>query len=272
MIHIIRNCIDHGVETPEARKASGKSEHGTVKLKAFNSSTYVNIVISDDGAGIDKQKVRAKAIENGIIDASATLTDDEVLNLIFHPGLSTASSVSDISGRGVGMDVVRQRINDLRGFVSVQSFPGKGTSFHLKLPLSRSIIDGLLVKVDETPYVIPLNIVTRIDRINYETLDRANKLNTSVVVNEELVSVFSLRESFHSERPAPKTTDIISVTINGSRRAIAVDRIEGKLQTVMKPLGDAFLQQDFIAGSTILGDGSLALVLDPVRLFQVTVN
>jgi two-component system, chemotaxis family, sensor kinase CheA len=272
MIHIIRNCIDHGIEAPEVRKAAGKSEHGTVKLKAFNSSAYVNIIISDDGAGIDKQKVLLKAKEKGIVGSSAELTDDEILNLIFHPGLSTASSVSDISGRGVGMDVVRQKLNDLRGYVSVQSSPGKGTSFHIKLPLSRSIIEGLLVKVDETPYVVPLNIVTRIDRMAYETLDRVNKLNPSVVVNEELLSVFSLRENFHSGSAAPKTADIISVTINGARRAIAVDRIEGKLQTVMKPLGDAFIQQDFIAGSTILGDGSLALVLDPVRLFQVSVN
>jgi two-component system chemotaxis sensor kinase CheA len=272
MIHIIRNCIDHGIEKPEVRKSLGKSEHGTVKLKAFNTSTYVNIIISDDGQGIDKDRVVAKAIEKGIIDANAVLTDEEKLNLIFHPGLSTASALSDVSGRGVGMDVVKQKINDLRGYVSLTSSAGKGTSIHIKLPLSRSIIEGLLVKVDDTRYVVPLNIVNRIDRISYDSLDCSDKVNSSVIVNEELLSIFSLRNNFHSHSAPPKTTDIISVTVNGIRKGIAVDRIEGKMQTVMKPLGDAYLQQDFIAGSTILGDGSLALVLDPGRLFQLTLN
>ncbi|HEU5290607.1 MAG TPA: chemotaxis protein CheA [Cyclobacteriaceae bacterium] len=272
MIHIIRNCIDHGIETPSERKALGKAEHGTVKLKAFNSNSYVNIIISDDGKGINKDKVLTKAIEKGIVAADAQLTDEEILNLIFHAGLSTASQVSDISGRGVGMDVVKQKINDLRGYVSVKSAIGKGTSIHIKLPLSRSIIEGLLVKVDETRYVVPLNVVDRIDRIEYENLNRDNQVSKSVIVNEELLSIFSLRQHFHQGSQSPKTTDIISVTVNGVRKGIAVDRIEGKMQTVMKPLGDAYQQQDFIAGSTILGDGSLALVLDPSRLFQLSEN
>jgi len=272
MIHIIRNCIDHGIETPDERKAKGKAEHGTVKLKAFNTNSYVNIVISDDGKGIDKEKVLAKAIEKGIVSATDSLTTDEILNLIFHAGLSTASKISDVSGRGVGMDVVKQKINDLRGYVTVKSEMGKGTSVHIKLPLSRSIIEGLLVKVDETRYIVPLNVVDRIDRINYENLCLDNLVNKSVLVNEELLSVFSLRHRFHAKTNAPKTTDVISVTVNGVRKGISVDRIEGKMQTVMKPLGDVYQQQDFIAGSTILGDGSLALVLDPSRLFQMSNN
>ena len=177
-----------------------------------------------------------------------------------------------MSGRGVGMDVVKQKINDLRGYVTVKSTQGKGTSIHIKLPLSRSIIEGLLVKVEETRYVVPLNVIDRIDRISYDELDRGNQVNKMVVVNEETLSVFSLRQRFHSGTMAPKTTDIISVSVNGIRKGIAVDRIEGKMQTVMKPLGDAYQQQDFIAGSTILGDGSLALVLDPSRLFQLSDN
>jgi two-component system, chemotaxis family, sensor kinase CheA len=272
MIHIIRNCIDHGIETPADRKAAGKSEHGTVKLKAFNTSSYVNIIISDDGKGIHKENVLKKAIEKGLVSADAGLTEEETLNLIFHPGLSTASQVSDISGRGVGMDVVKQKINDLRGYVSIKSMPGKGTSIHIKLPLSRSIIEGLLVKVEETRYVVPLNVIDRIDRIPYEMLNRENNVNKSVIVNEETLSVFSMRHKFHCQAVAPKTTDIISVTVNGVKKGIAVDRIEGKMQTVMKPLGEAYQHQDFIAGSTILGDGSLALVLDPARLFQLHNN
>lgn len=272
MIHIIRNCIDHGIETPQERKALGKSEHGTVKLKAFNSSSYVNIVISDDGKGINTEKVLRKAIEKGIVHDNVSHTEEEILNLIFHSGLSTASQISDVSGRGVGMDVVKQKINDLRGYVSVKSTLGKGTSIHIKLPLSRSIIEGLLVRVDTTRYVVPLNIVDRIDRIPYDELDRENAVNKTVIINEETLAVFSLRKKFHNQSETPKTTDIISVTINGVKKGIAVDRIEGKMQTVMKPLGDIYHQQDFIAGSTILGDGSLALVLDPSRLFLLTEN
>jgi two-component system chemotaxis sensor kinase CheA len=272
MIHLIRNSIDHGIEKPEERKASGKSEHGTVRLKAFNTSSYVNIVISDDGKGINKESVLHKAIESGLVPANSVLTEEEILNLIFHPGLSTATSISDVSGRGVGMDVVKQKINDLRGYVSVKSIIGKGTSVHIKLPLSRSIIEGLLVKVDTTRYVIPLNVVDRIDRLPYENLHRENRINKNVIVNEEMLAVFSLRQKFHPEALPLKTTDIISVTVNGVKKGIAVDRIEGKMQTVMKPLGDAYQQQDFISGSTILGDGSLALVIDPSRLFLLSDN
>jgi two-component system chemotaxis sensor kinase CheA len=268
MIHLIRNAIDHGIETPAERKEAGKSEHGTVKLKAFNTSSYVNIIISDDGKGIKQDRVLKKAIEKGLVSSDALLTEEEILNLIFHPGLSTATEVSDVSGRGVGMDVVKQKIHDLRGYVTVKSIPAKGTSIHIKLPLSRSIIEGLLVKVGETRYVVPLNVVDRIDRIAYHLMNRENHVNKTVVINEQPLSVFSLRQKFHPDTVAPKTTDIISVNVNGLRKGIAVDRIEGKMQTVMRPLGDAYQQQDFIAGSTILGDGSLALVLDPARLFQ----
>lgn len=268
MIHLIRNAIDHGIETPAERKAAGKSEHGTVKLKAFNTSSYVNIIISDDGKGIPQDVVLKKAIEKGLVAADATLTEEEILNLIFHPGLSTAATISDVSGRGVGMDVVKQKIHDLRGYVTVKSIAGKGASIHIKLPLSRSIIEGLLVRVGETRYVVPLNVVDRIDRIAYQLMNRENNVNKTVVINEQPLSVFSLREKFHPETLAPKTTDIISVSVNGLKKGIAVDKIEGKMQTVMKPLGDAYQQQDFISGSTILGDGSLALVLDPARLFQ----
>ncbi|MBT1700651.1 chemotaxis protein CheA [Fulvivirgaceae bacterium PWU4] len=268
MIHLIRNAIDHGIGLPGERKASGKSEYGTVKLKAFNSSTYVNIIISDDGKGIDKDAVLRKAIEKGLTSADAQLTDEEILNLIFHPGLSTAAKVSDVSGRGVGMDAVKQKIYELRGSISIKSEKGKGTSFHIKLPLSRSIIEGMLVSVAETRYVVPLNAIERIDRIPYEALDRQDKVNKTVVVNEQPLPVLSIRKQFHHEENPPKTTDIISVLVNGMRKGIAVDRIEGKMQTVLKPLGDAYQKQDFISGSTILGNGKLALVLDPSRLFS----
>jgi len=249
------------------RKAAGKSEHGTIKLKAFNSSSYVNIIISDDGKGISRENVLQKAIEKGLISANENPSDEDVFNLIFHPGLSTASQVSDVSGRGVGMDVVKQKINELRGSVIIKSVRDKGTAIHIKLPLSRSIIEGLLVNVADTRYVVPLNVIERIDRIPYSEIYYEDKVNKTVIVNEEPLAVLSLRQKFHDELNPPKTTDIISVLVNGIRKGIAVDRIEGKMQTVMKPLGDVYKQQDFISGSTILGNGNLALVLDPARLF-----
>src|SRR5688572_4636463 len=270
MVHIIRNSIDHGIEPVAERKVAGKAEHGTVKLKAFNSSSYVNIIISDDGKGISREDVLQKAIQKGLISADENPSDEEVFNLIFHPGLSTASQVSDVSGRGVGMDVVKQKIKELRGNVVVKSTPGKGTAIHIKLPLSRSIIEGLLVNVADTRYVVPLNVIERIDRIPYSNLHRQDHVNKTVIVNDEPLRVLSLRQQFHDEANPPKTTDIISVLVNGIRKGIAVDKIEGKMQTVMKPLGDVYKQQDFISGSTILGNGNLALVLDPARLFSLT--
>jgi two-component system chemotaxis sensor kinase CheA len=272
IMHIIRNAIDHGIETPEERKTSGKPEHGTVKLKAFNTSAYVNIHISDDGRGISKEKVLQKAIEKGLIDSNSVLAQDEILQFVFHPGLSTASTVSDISGRGVGMDVVKQKIHDLRGYVSLSSSPGTGTSIEIKLPLSRSIIEGLLVNVAGTRYVIPLNSIERIDRLPYSAMETDGRVYKNIIVNEEPMPIFCLRRKFHSNSLAPKTSDIISVNINGIRKGIAVDNIEGKMQTVLKPLGELYQHQDFISGSTILGNGTLALVLDPSRLFETIEN
>ncbi|HZI25054.1 MAG TPA: chemotaxis protein CheA, partial [Chryseolinea sp.] len=218
MVHIIRNSIDHGIEPVAERRAAGKAEHGTVKLKAFNSSSYVNIIISDDGKGISRENVLQKAIQKGLISADENPSDEEVFNLIFHPGLSTASQVSDVSGRGVGMDVVKQKIKELRGNVVVKSTPGKGTAIHIKLPLSRSIIEGLLVNVADTRYVVPLNVIERIDRIPYSNLHRQDHVNKTVIVNDEPLRVLSLRQQFHDEANPPKTTDIISVLVNGIRK------------------------------------------------------
>ena len=161
MIHLIRNAIDHGIEKAADRRASGKAEHGTVKLKAFTAGSYVNITISDDGKGIHKEHVLRKAVEKGIVSKDAMLSDEEILQLIFHSGLSTAASVSDVSGRGVGMDVVKQKIQELRGDVSIKSFPGEGTSVHIRLPMSRSIIEGLLVRIGSSEYILPLTAVDK---------------------------------------------------------------------------------------------------------------
>jgi two-component system chemotaxis sensor kinase CheA len=268
LLHLIRNAIDHGIETPEVRKISGKAEHGIIRLKAYRSSTFINLIISDDGKGVDKEKVLRKAIEKGIAQPEINYTDAEIFNMIFHPGLSTSLTVSDVSGRGVGMDVVNQKIIELRGTVIVTSSLGQGTSFHIQLPLSRSIIDGMLVCVSNTHYVVPLNVIERIDRIPYASIDRGQRLYNDVIINDEPVQVFSMHSKFYSGTELPKTADIISINVNGIRKGIAVDSIQGKIQAVLKPLGEFYKQQDFISGSTILGDGSIALILDPQRLFN----
>ena len=268
IMHLIRNAIDHGIERPDIRKKAGKPEYGTIKLRAFRSNTFINLIVSDDGKGIDREKVLQKAIEQGIIKPEEKLTEQEIFNLIFRSSLSTADAVSNVSGRGVGMDVVHQRIAELRGSIDIDTIAGQGTSFHIKLPLSRSIIDGLLVLVEKTCYVVPLNVIERIDRIPFVLLERENCVCTDILVNEELLTVFSLRRKFYSESIPPKTTDIISVDVNGTRKGIAVDSIQGKIQAVLKPLGEHYQNQEFISGSTILGDGTIALVLDPQRLFN----
>jgi len=268
IMHLIRNAIDHGIESPETRNFLGKSEHGTIKLKAYQSAASINLVVSDDGRGIDKNRVFRKAVAQGIVEETAVLSQEEIYNLILHPSLSTSDIVSDISGRGVGMDVVNQRIMELRGCITISSTPGEGTSFHIKLPLSRSIIEGLLMKVASTHYVMPLNTIESIDRIPYASLDREGHVNTDILVNNELLNVYSLRKNFYAHELPPKTTDIISVYVNGNRRGIAVDSIQGKIQAVLKPLGEYYEHPDFISASTILGDGTMALVLDPQRLFS----
>lgn len=267
LLHLIRNAVDHGIEHPEVRRLQGKSEHGTIKLHAFRSNAYINLVISDDGKGIDKEKVISKAIEYDIVSPDAKLSDEEAFDLIFHPGLTTAETVSDISGRGVGMDIVKQKITELRGSISVSSAKGTGTQFYIKLPLSRSIIDGLLVKVADTRYVIPVNEIGRIDRIPSSLLNRENRIQTEVVIDERLLPVLSLRKKYYSEKEPPKTSDIISIDVDGVSKGIAVDQIEGMMQVILKPMGDMYQDQDFVSGSAILGDGTIALVLDPKRLF-----
>jgi two-component system, chemotaxis family, sensor kinase CheA len=268
IMHLIRNAIDHGIERPEIRKKAGKPEYGTIKLKAFRSNTFINLIVSDDGKGIDRERVLLKAIEQGIVKPEEKLTNQEIFNLIFRSSLSTADTVSNVSGRGVGMDVVYQRIAELRGSIDIASVAGQSTSFHIKLPLSRSIIDGLLVLVDETSYVLPLNVIERIDRVPFNLLERENRICTDILVNESLLNVFSLRKKFYSHSKPPKTTDIVLVDVNGTRKGIAVDSIQGKIQAVLKPLGEHYHNQEFISGSTILGDGTIALVLDPQRLFN----
>lgn len=266
MLHILRNSLDHGIETPAARRAAGKDETGTLTVKAYNSGANVVIEVHDDGAGIDKQKVLAKAIQRGLVKESEQLTDHDIFALIFHPGFSTAEKVTDVSGRGVGMDVVKKTIARLRGEISVDSQPGKGTVIKLILPLSLSIIDGLLVGIDHARYVIPLTAIEKC----YEVPAASIKpdINDLIILNGEQVPYVQLRKAFRSNGSQPEYVNIIVAQSEELKVALEVDTIIDEYQAVIKPLGRIYKDQEYASGATILGNGTVALVLDTNRLIS----
>ena len=260
LMHIIRNSIDHGIETPDEREKLQKPRQGTIYLRAFYSGANVHIEIQDDGKGIDPEFIRQKAIQKGIINADAQLSKKETLDLIFLPGFSTAKNVTDVSGRGVGMDVVQRKIADIRGEVEVDSEINKGTKLTIKLPLTLSIIDGLLVKIDATFYVIPLTVIDKIYASDHEQL--VNSFNNVVVLDGMQLPYFYLRDEFELEKSSLKTEQVIVVSYEGKQVGLVVDEVVGEYQAVLKPLGKYYKNQEIISGATILGDGTIALVMD----------
>ncbi|MDJ1493871.1 chemotaxis protein CheA [Cytophagaceae bacterium DM2B3-1] len=268
ILHLLRNSIDHGIEDAETRIRNGKSAQGKIHLKAFYSEGMVQIVIEDDGKGIDPKRIREKAIEKGILSETTPLTDKEAINLIFLPGFSTAQKVSEISGRGVGMDVVRQRIEELRGEIYIDSKVNKGTTMTIKLPLSLSIIDGILVKADDTCFVIPLSAVDKCYEIRHDEIHAG--FNDLVIIDGEQVPFYYLREEFAISGEAPAIEQIVTITYEGQKIALIVDRIVGEYQSVLKPLGAMGISkgQELLLGATIMGDGTVALVLDSGKIVK----
>jgi two-component system chemotaxis sensor kinase CheA len=271
LLHILRNCIDHGIESAEERLAANKPAKGKIVLKAFNSGTYVNIQISDDGVGIKPERIKAKAVSKGLIPADAQLSQNEIYDLLFLPGFSTASRLTEVSGRGVGMDVVKRKISDIRGDIQIASEPGKGTSLTIRLPLTLSVIDGLLVKIADTHFVIPLSVVDRCYEVKREQL--ANCLNESVMLDDALIPFLDLKkklgyltESKESSLAATQYEYIILIEQHGLKVGIVADAIVGEHQAVLKPLGKVYKHQDFVSGATILGDGTIALVMDTNKM------
>lgn len=266
ILHILRNCIDHGIESPQVRAENGKPAKGTLSLKAFYSGSNVVIEISDDGAGINLERIRNKAISRGLITSDSQLTDRELTDLIFLPGFSTASNVTDVSGRGVGMDVVRRNIADIRGEVEVVTVPGKGTRFTIKLPLTLSILDGLLVKIGSTDFILPLSAVIKCHEV--PTVQLENAFNHWVTLDGIRTPFIYLRETFGIANAKPVFSQLINVPYNGRTVGLAVDQIVGEYQAVLKPLGNFYAEQDEFSGATILGDGTVALVFDPTRMIK----
>jgi two-component system chemotaxis sensor kinase CheA len=259
-MHILRNSLDHGIELPSIRAGLGKPEQGKIVLKAFYSGANVIIQIFDDGAGIDPNFIRIKAIQKGLINPDAVLTKKEILDLIFIPGFSTAATVTDVSGRGVGMDVVKRKIADIRGEVEVESEINVGTTLTIKLPLTLSIIDGLLVKIEETFFVIPLTVIDKIYAVEHTKLMKA--FNNTIVLDGEQIPFFYLRTEFELDEFQEKYEQIIVVRYEDKKVGFALDTVVGEYQAVLKPLGKHYKKQEIISGATILGDGTIALVMD----------
>jgi len=263
LMHLVRNSLDHGIEAAETRLERGKPLCGRVSLNAYHDSGSIVIEVADDGGGLNREKIRAKAIERELIPSDASLNDNEIINLIFEPGFSTVDQVSNLSGRGVGMDVVRRNITALRGSVEVASVEGEGSTFTIRLPLTLAIIDGFLVGIDKASYVIPLDSV--VECIEHRNLagDR-NFLN----LRGEALPFIRLRELFEVEGAPPARESIVVVQFGGQRAGIVVDQLMGEFQTVIKPLGRMFANLRGIGGSTILGSGEVALILDVAALVQ----
>lgn len=269
VMHILRNCVDHGIETPDVRQANNKTPHGNIKFTSFYSGANVFIQIQDDGAGIDPEKIRRKAIEKGLISPDDQLKEKDIYNLIFHPGFSTAENVSDVSGRGVGMDIVRKKINEVRGEVEVNSELGLGTFITIKLHQTLSIIDTLLIEVNDAKYLVPLSDIEYCDQRNQAQLYQSH--NRQVEIQDELLPFVSLRELLKLEGHQPEKQKLIIINKNDKKLAIVADQIIGEHQAVLKPLGEVFQSQQFLSGASILGDGTLALMLDTNKLVNKTV-
>ena len=269
LTHIIRNSMDHGIEMPERRRAAGKPEEGTITLLADQRSSRIVIEISDDGAGIDPERVVKKARDNGLIPLEGHLTEDEINNLIFLPGFSTASGISEISGRGVGMDVVRRNVQELGGRISLKSTPGKGMTIQLSLPLTLAVMDGMIVKVATETYVMPISSI--VECIRPPTSEYHSLLGTrgALRLRGAVVPIVYLSELFDltsSPENTDESTVIIVETSEGVRLGIVVDQLCGHQQVVIKSIEENYGAVPGIAGATILGDGHVAFILDAERL------
>ncbi len=268
LVHLIRNSIDHGIEPPSVRKAGGKQEHGTIHLSAMQSGGSVLIKIRDDGKGIDARAVKAGAIAKGLLEPDRPIPDKEIFSFILAPGFSTAEKITNVSGRGVGMDVVKRNIDDLRGSLEINSTKDKGTTITLKLPLTLAIIDGLLVRVGNSFFVMPLGFVQECVELLHDEVQRGHDRHIANI-RGEIVPYISLREQFMIHHNRPDLEQIVITEIDGFKVGFIVDQVVDEHQTVIKSLGKAYQHVEGISGATILGDGTLALILDAAKLLQI---
>lgn len=268
MVHLIRNCIDHGIESPEERELAGKPRKGTISLAAQHSGANVVITVTDDGKGLDAERIRQKGVEKGLFRADMELSEQEIWNTIFAPGLSTAKTVTSVSGRGVGMDVVKSTVDALKGSVSVtDSTKGQGTTITIMLPLTLAIINGLLVKVADTHFVLPLSQVEECVELTREDIARFHD-RRMLPVREQLVPYVRLRDFFAIPGEKPALEQMVISRIHGERFGLVLDDVVGEHQTVLKSLGWVYRNATGLSGSTILGNGHVALILDVANVMK----
>ena len=267
LVHLIRNSIDHGIESPDARISAGKTATGTIRLSAVHSGAHVIIQIQDDGKGLDKEAILSKAIEKGLAHPGTDSTDKEAFNFIFFPGFSTAERVTGISGRGVGMDVVKRGIDALRGTIDISSRQGAGTTVTIKLPLTLAIVEGLLVEIENNRFVLPLSVVEECVELTREDAKKSHGRNIANI-RGEIVPYIRLRHEFRISGEAPPVEQIVVAGVNGNRIGFVVDKVIGGHQTVIKKLGNTYKNVEAISGATILGDGTVALIVDVAKVVK----
>jgi len=265
LMHLVRNAMDHGIESAEERLASGKKSQGSLSLNAYHDSGYIVIEVKDDGKGLDRERILAKALEKNLITENQVMTDQEVYRLVFEAGFSTAEQVTNLSGRGVGMDVVNKNIEALRGTVDIDSVPGEGSTVSIRLPLTLAIIDGFQVKVGDSSYVIPLDMV-------HECIDLSNENEDNqqgyINLRGEVLPFLKLRDYFKEDGPDSIHKSIVVVKQGNRKAGFVVDELLGELQTVIKPMGRILKNLRGISGATILGSGEVAVILDVPNLIQ----
>jgi two-component system chemotaxis sensor kinase CheA len=263
LMHLVRNALDHGIESPAERVAAGKPAQGTLELRAFHDSGSIVVVVTDDGRGIDPDRVLATARERGLVEPDATPSESDVYALLFEPGFSTAQQVSDLSGRGVGMDVVKRNVVALRGGIEVSSTPGAGTSVRIRLPLTLAIIDGFMVGVGATTFVVPLDQV-----IECVAVPPDGRGRDYLDLRGEVLPLIRLRQLMAVPGVRPARENVVVVEHAGVRTGLVVDTLRGEFQTVIKPLGPLFARVRGVGGSTILGNGEVALIIDVAALVR----
>ncbi len=274
MVHMIRNSVDHGLELPQEREDAGKGAQGTIRLKAYHRGGNIVVEISDDGRGLDKARILEKARANGLITDDKKLSEDEIHQLIFHPGFSTAREISDISGRGVGMDVVKKSIEKLRGRIDIQTCAGKGSTFVISLPLTLAIIEGMVVRVGDERYVLPaLSIIEafRPTREQYSTVEGKGEM---ILSRGRLVPLIRLGKIFdcRSDIETPWDALVVIVEYDGKRMGLLLDELLGKEEVVIKSMGEMLKEVDGIAGGAIMGDGQVGLILDMAGIWQLAMS
>ncbi len=274
LVHMIRNSVDHGIEPQEERTKVGKNPSGRIELRAFHEAGNVVIEIEDDGRGLDKQRILKKAIDNGIVTADQKLSDEEILKLVFHAGLSTARKVTSVSGRGVGMDVVKKNVESLHGKIDISSTPGKGTTFTIRMPLTLAIIDGQIVKVGSDRYIIPINSIVHSLKPSTEQFSSVQSRGEMVMVHGELLLLVRLYKLFNVVPTTEDPTESLLVVVeeNKNKCCLLVDELLGQQQVVIKSLGERLGAIKGVSGGAIMGDGRVSVILDIPSLMKLAQN